>query len=193
MFAYCENNPVIYRDPTGEDLLGAMIGGAIGGALISVVSHLATNPNATIGSTLTALGVGAVTGALGGLAGVLTTYRAVASCAVGLIAGVYAACTAEGDICQKVAIGMTTGTIAAVGTYCGSYLDTAFETTFETAASTYATTVFAGGITEPIAVASQRQLSKPVPSFQASTNNTPSHASRWNAYRQKESQLLFGN
>ena len=30
MFAYCENNPVMYSDPTGE-FIGALVGGLIGG------------------------------------------------------------------------------------------------------------------------------------------------------------------
>ena len=39
MFAYCENNPVNFKDPNGEELWGALIGAAVG-ALSSVATQL---------------------------------------------------------------------------------------------------------------------------------------------------------
>ena len=163
MFAYCNNNPVANSDPTGESLLGAIIGGAIGGALISVISHTHNNPDATIGSIANALLVGAITGGLGGAAGVVSAARGVLSIAAGIVAGIYAGVTTEGTVGQKIAVGISTGVITTVGTYLGAGIDTSGFDTFGTAVANYATTIFVGSITEPVAVAIQQEITNDVP------------------------------
>ena len=155
MFAYCNNNPISNCDPTGESLLGAIIGGAIGGALVSVVSHIHNNPEATLGSVASALLVGAITGGLGGAAGVVSAAKSVFSLAAGVVAGVYSGITTEGTIGQKIAVGITTGVITTAGTYWGAGIDTSGFDTFGTAVANYATTIFVGSITEPVVVATQ--------------------------------------
>ena len=172
MFAYCNNNPISNYDPTGESLLGAIIGGAIGGALISVVSHTHNNPEATLGSIANALLVGAITGGLGGAAGVVSAAKGVFSIVSGMVAGIYSGLTTEGTVGQKIAIGITAGVITTAGTFLGAGIDTSGFDTFGTAAANYATTILVGSITEPVVVATQ----------QAVTNSGPSAANGSGGY-----------
>ena len=158
MFAYCNNNPISYSDPTGESLIGAIIGGAIAGALISITSHTRTNPNATVASTIEAALIGAITGGLGGAAGVVSAARGMFSVIAGVVAGVYAGCTTEGEVSQKIAVAITTGLITTIGTYWCAGLDTSGYDTFGTAVVNYSTTIFAGCITEPLIVATQQSI-----------------------------------
>ena len=158
MFAYCNNNPVPYYDPTGESLIGAIIGGAIGGALISVASHITSNPDATLGSIANALLVGAITGGLGGAAGVVSAAKGVLSLVAVVVAGVYAGITTEGTVGQKIAVGVTTGLITTTGTYLGAGIDTSGFDTFGTAVANYSTTILVGSITEPVVVVTQQAI-----------------------------------
>ena len=192
MFAYCNNNPIMHRDSSGKILVGAIVGGAVGGALISVVSHLTTNPNATVASTLLALAVGAGTGALGGWAGTLTAGKAIISVATGVIAGIYAGATTSGDILQKIETGVVIGAIAAVGTYCGAQFDTSGFDRFGTAAANYATTVLVGSVTEPVAVVAQQQIAaNSVPKSSTIQGRTPAQQRKWELMRKKEERLLL--
>ena len=184
MFAYCNNNPVICSDPSGETLLSAMIGGAIGGALISVVSHVTTNPNATVGSTLVALGIGAATGALGGVAGVVKGLKVAASIGAGLIAGAYAGFTAEGNVGQKIATGAAMAAITAVSTFaCASIKIPKYTTRFANGAANYSTTVLVGSVAEPVAVATQRTIT-------SSKQRGNANSNRWDMARKKQAALL---
>ena len=162
MFAYCNNSPVTNSDPTGEVLIGAMLGGAIGGALISTLSHLGTNPNATLGSTLGALAVGAITGAIGGVAGVVNSGKGIISLGAGIIAGVYAGATAPGTNGQKILTGITTGIIATAATYCGSKIDTSGFDRIGTAEANFCTTVYIGAAAEFVSIHVNQGISKPI-------------------------------
>ena len=160
MFAYCNNNPVMDSDPSGELLLGAMIGGAVGGALLSVVSHITTNPDATVGSTLIALGVGAVTGAIGGVAGFVSVNRIkwAYSLAAGVVSGIYAGVTSSGSVGQKILTGLVVGAIATGSTYLGSKIETTGADRFTTAVTNYAMTVLVGSFAEPVSYGAQQLI-----------------------------------
>ena len=90
MFAYCNNNPIMFADPTGECLLtaiiiGAIAGAVIGGAIGGTVAYNSAKSSGLEGSdlfwaTASGVGKGALIGsALGSLAGatggVLATYE----------------------------------------------------------------------------------------------------------------------
>ena len=98
-------------------MIGAMIGGAIGGAVISTLSHLATSSEVTLASTVDAFMVGAVTGAVGGLAGAVKIGKAIISVGAGFIAGVYTAANTDGGTMEKLWAGLRVGAITAAGTY----------------------------------------------------------------------------
>ena len=168
MFAYCNNNPVSNYDPTGESLLGAIIGGAIGGALISVISHTHNNQDATLGSIANALLVGAITGGIGGAAGVVSAAKGMLSIASGVVAGIYAGVTTEGTVGQKLAVGITTSLITIAGTYWGAGFDTSGFDTFGTAVANYATTILVGTFSESIAVVTQQAITSNEQSFNTS-------------------------
>ena len=183
MFAYCNNNPVMHSDPSGETLLSAMIGGAIGGALISVVSHVTTNPNATVGSTLIALTIGAATGAVGGAANVLEAAKLGLSLVAGGIAGFYAGITSTGSTGQKIATGIATAALTTASTYaCASIKIPEYTTQFADAAANYSTTVLVGSIAEPVIVATQQGI--------ANYNQPSGSNDRWDWARRKQSDLL---
>ena len=198
MFAYCNNNPVMHSDPTGEILIGSIIGGAIGGALLSVVSHITTNPDATVGSTLLALAVGAVTGALGGAAGALgfgELRKIVCSGIVGLIAGVYAGITTDGSGWQKLAVGTSTAVITALGTYAGAHLETDVNgTRFGAAVANYSTTILVGSITEPLSVTSQNAITGKNANKKASATNRNINLrnERYRIWVQRKQGMLLG-
>ena len=191
MFAYCNNNPIMHRDSSGKILVGAIVGGAVGGALISVVSHLTTNPNATVGSTSLALVIGAVTGALGGWAGVVTKYKAIISISAGAIAGVYAGATASGNTLQRVGTGLVTFAIASIGTYGGAQFDTSGSDRFGTAAANYATTILVGSVAEPVTVAAQQHIANATPEKSTTQGRTPAQQRKWELMRKKELRLLL--
>ena len=198
MFAYCNNNPVMHSDPTGEILIGSIIAGAIGGALLSVVSHITTNPDATVGSTLLALAVGAVTGALGGAAGALgfgELGKIVCSGIVGLIAGVYAGITTDGSGWQKLAVGTSTAVITALGTYAGAHLETDVNgTRFGAAVANYSTTILVGSITEPLSVTSQNAITGKNANKKASATNRNINLrnERYRIWVQRKQGMLLG-
>lgn len=189
MFAYCNNNPVMHSDPSGETLIGAMIGGAIGGALIGAVSHITTNPNATTGSTLLALGTGALTGALGGLAGSVEVAKGIISVGAGIVAGIYAGATTSGSLEQKILTGVVTGSLATFSTYAGAQIDTSGFDRFGTAVANYATTILVGSFAEPITVAAQQQIATRDCSSANNRSNTRSN-DRWNWARNKQEAIL---
>ena len=120
MFAYCENNPIMRTDETGEFPLAAVIAGGLAGAAVSAGSYLATNPNATTKGLLLAAGVGAVTGALGGA---VQQLKSVAAVGAGLISGLYTMYQTEGTLGEKIASGVVAGTITGLSTYGGVGLE----------------------------------------------------------------------
>ena len=190
MFAYCNNNPVMHSDPTGELLIEAIIGGAIGGALLSVVSHITTNPDATVGSTLFALAVGAVTGAIGGGIGapnVATDTKILCTAAAALIAGAYTIISTDGTLMQKIAAGVSTAVITAVGTYAGSCINTIADTRFGTAVANYSTTILVGSVTEPLSVATQNAVTR-----NKSNTKTNLRNERYRIWAQRKVGMLLG-
>jgi RHS repeat-associated protein len=129
LFAYCFNNPVDYHDPSGHFaitttiLIAAIIGGAIAGATINTISYLSTNEEPTTGGIIGALTIGAVTGGLGGAAGMLGGGWAIGlSMAAGLVSGTYTAITTEGPFEQKMLAGLTSAVFAGGGAYLGSLI-----------------------------------------------------------------------
>ena len=88
MFAYCNNNPVNNKDPNGQWLIGAIIGGILGGT-----SAILNGGN--FGDVVLATVEGAAVGALAEEGGVFLLAGAA-------IHGVYTALTTKGDISTKV-------------------------------------------------------------------------------------------
>ena len=103
MFAYCNNNPVNCKDPNGQWLIGAIIGGVLGGASAIISGK-------SLGEVLIATVEGAVVGALAEEGGKLLIAGAA-------VHGVYTALTTEGDISTKIFKGT-----AAFGStmFCGA-------------------------------------------------------------------------
>ena len=191
MYAYCNNNPVAYCDSSGEILVGAIIGGAIGGGLLSVVSHLTTNPDATVGSTLLALVVGAGTGALGGAAGILSASKGVFSVGVGIATAIYTFATTSGSWGQKVGAGVSAGLFSGVGTFLGAGIYTIGPDRFATGAINYFTTVFVGSFIEPISVAVQNHITSWSGEKQQTQSRTPVQQQKWNVSKESKYHLLF--
>ena len=174
---------------TGELLIEAIIGGAIGGALLSVVSHITTNPDATVGSTLLALAVGAVTGAIGGGIGApnVATGTKILCTAAALIAGAYTIISTDGTLMQKIAAGVSTAVITAVGTYAGSCINTIADTRFGTAVANYSTTILVGSVTEPLSVATQNAVTR-----NKSNTKTNLRNERYRIWAQRKVGMLLG-
>lgn len=129
LFTYCFNNPVNCKDPSGNlavtasILIAAIIGGAIAGATINTVSYLSTNEDPTAGGVIGALTIGAVTGGLGGAAGMLGGGWAVGlSITAGIVSGTYTTITTDGPLAQKLLAGLTSAVFAGGGTYMGSLI-----------------------------------------------------------------------
>ena len=71
MFAYCENNPVMYSDPTGESILGTIALNALYGALSGVFDYwletVLYGEEFEVGEALKCAGIGAFQGAVGAI------------------------------------------------------------------------------------------------------------------------------
>ena len=81
MFSYCENNPVIHSDPSGE-FLEAVIGGAIAGAIIgaasTAINAMVTGVPITLKDVAIGAGKGAINGAVSGALSGLMAVKAIA-------------------------------------------------------------------------------------------------------------------
>lgn len=88
MFAYCNNNPVQYKDDSGES---ATIAGAILGGIFGAINGIMSGGSFT--EVLACAAVGAVTGAIAGFVADVS----VASCGVG---GAILASALAGGICS---------------------------------------------------------------------------------------------
>ena len=129
LYCYCYNDPVNFADPSGNlavsvaILIVAILGGATAGATINTISYLSTNEAPTVGGIIGALTVGAVTGGLGGAAGMLGGGWAVGlSLAAGLVSGTYTALTTDGPFSQKLLMGFVSAAFAGGGAYLGSLI-----------------------------------------------------------------------
>ncbi len=89
MFAYCANNPVIYKDPNGN-FINAIIGGLVGGGVGWLMAKV-TGGDAT---------AGAVSGAVGGLISGLGVDLAVATGGFGSLFAPLAG--AAGSVAQSI-------------------------------------------------------------------------------------------
>ena len=79
LYAYCNNNPVIYSDPTGHSpILAAIIGGAVAAAVISGYTSSSSSSLSNSMASGAVMGansggaLGAIAGAIGGLVGNVT-------------------------------------------------------------------------------------------------------------------------
>ena len=186
MFAYCNNNPISNYDPTGESLLGAIIGGAIGGAIISTVSYIVNSglngQEITGAGLLNAAVTGGVSGAVGGAIGTIslatnvatTVVKGIASVGVGVAVGIKSGMETEGSNFKRWATGISTGMIAAGSTFVGSLIDTSGLSFAGTVFANFATTTFVGTPAEMVAVTVQQGINaidkristpSPAPSF----------------------------
>ena len=141
--------------------LGAATGGAIAGALIGGVSYLVSSgisgADITVSGFLSSVGIGALNGAIGGLAGTVTEgLKTALSISAGIIAGVYTAINIDGSLGQKISTGVDVGFIAATSTYIGASIDTSGLSPAATAFANYGTTLFVGTPAELISVVTQQ-------------------------------------
>ena len=141
-------------------LLGAAAGGAIAGAIIGGVSYLVNNGISGNENTAKgfwgAVGVGALNGAIGGVAGTAgVVVKTALSIGAGVIAGVYTASHSTGTDGQKIAMGIATGLITAGSTFLGASINTSNLSPGLTAFANYSTTMAIAAPAEILVVTSQ--------------------------------------
>ena len=178
MFAYCGNNPINCVDSSGNftlyAMLGAAIGGAVAGAIIGTVSYLVSSgisgTEVTAEGLLTAIGIGAFNGALGGVAGLVNNIvvKGLLCAAVGAVSGIYAGISTDGSLGEKIAVGVSTATIATVCTYAGTKIDTNNLSAGATAFATFSSAMAVSVPGEIAVVSSQKAINQA-----AEKNNTP--------------------
>ena len=189
LFAYCDNNPISRKDNGGEmweAIVGAAIGGAVAGALISTVSYLATSgDDRTLAGVFSAMGSGAFSGAVGGMAGALGKGFAIGGpVMVGLFNGAVTAYNTEGSLGKKLAAGFATALITGFGTYLGTKICTPKDNAFIAGAAAYFGGLFIGAPTELLNVAVNQGINK----ISNSTNNAPVYDVR----RHLRAERVFG-
>ena len=144
MFAYCNNNPVGRRDISGC-FWGAVVGGAIAGALINTAAYLVSSGGDINSKDLMiAVGVGMVTGAFGGIAGICLDVKSQCCIVVGVISGCVTAVNTEGSLGTKLMAGAVAGCVAAAGTNLGTNSPVSTDCFFEEAVTTYAGSLAVG-------------------------------------------------
>ena len=166
MFAYCLNNPVGLHDFRGNEavssIIGSVLGAAAAGALIGFTSYAVScglnGDKMTWDGAFGAVGIGALNGALGAVAGMFKGVRLALSVTTGITAGVYTAANTDGDMLEKVAQGVSVGIIAGCTTYAGASIDTSGFGPLGSAFANFSTTLFVGVPGEIMAVGSQQRL-----------------------------------
>ena len=116
MFAYCENNPVMRHDPTGE-MFWSVLASAVGGAAASAAVYMATTGKMDSKGVLTAMAKGALIGALSGVEG---KFKAAASIAAGICSGVDTFMNTNGSVAEKLVAGSISGATTAATSYFGA-------------------------------------------------------------------------
>jgi hypothetical protein len=170
LFAYCQNNPVNFTDPTGEfvitpALIAVAIGGALGGAFIGAVSYITNcgiaGEEVTASGVITYATLGGITGAIGAVGGAIGTTAAVkfSSALVGLITGVVTLFNTEGSVVEKVTTGVTAGVLSAYGTFLGTKIPVALDNSFTAGVTSFAGGLFMGTNAEIFSVATQKVVS----------------------------------
>ena len=146
MFAYCNNNPLINCDSAGEDpVLIAAAGGAVAGGIISLYYYLRNTDDANFGGALLSMTGGALAGALGGAASMLTGNPQFA-CVLGatVVAGLMADVTGGS---------FAIGSLAALGgTYLGLQIDISMFSGIELMFASFLASI---GVGYPAEMASQ--------------------------------------
>ena len=117
MFAYCNNNPIMKSDPRGDDpVLFAAAGAALAGGLVSLYFYLNNTDDITIGGAILSITGGALAGALGGAASMLTgSTQLLCVLSASIVAGLISK-SSGGSF-------LISGFIAFLATYCGLYID----------------------------------------------------------------------
>ena len=125
MFAYCENNPVMGSDPTGEWVhlaIGAAIGAAINVAT-SYVAHSIAGESYSIRDAITDAAVGAASGALAA-SGVGKAGQTVLNGLIGGVSAAYTSYKETGKVSLRE-VGKSAFISAAAGWYGGNGLTNA--------------------------------------------------------------------
>ena len=177
MFAYCNNNPILYRDVEGESLtLAAAIGGAIAGAMISLTSYLVncgiTGSEVTADGIALALIAGVICGVCGAEAGAAVstalmteTYaKAMWSAAAALISAIYAEVTGGNAFLA--------GTFTWLGAFGGALINTGNLTGYLEGFANFAVGLFTGTPAEVASTASQTIASNNTGNTDKGPNNT---------------------
>ena len=134
MFAYCENNPVMRSDPTGEwvhIVVGALIGGAS-----AAIDGLADQKNGW--AMVRTIGIGIVSGALSAAIPSAGFLIDTAASAIDSTIDIY---TANGNYSQEIATGASSLAFDAVSSSQESFLTSSqFSETIKGAADAYSKT-----------------------------------------------------
>ena len=104
MFAYCENNPILRSDPTGE-WVHILVGGVLGG-ISALVDGIGEEKKG-----------GALIRALSGVEG---KFKAAASIAAGICSGVDTFMNTNGSVAEKLVAGSISGATTAATSYFGA-------------------------------------------------------------------------
>lgn len=169
MFAYCNNNPVLYSDSNGFSLtLAAAIGGATAGALISVSSYLIScgisGASITVEGITQALIAGMISGVFGAAAGSVVdgVSKALYAAYAAFAAAMYSEITGGSWV---IAFGST-----FFGAFIGSWIDTSALDALAEGFANYAVALFTGVPAEIVSSGTQNLFSDPTES-----NNVPPH------------------
>ena len=109
MFTYCNNNPVIKKDPDGESpLLIAAVGGAVGGAFVGLFYSIRND--LSLEDTMTTIFGGAIAGGFGAAAGMFTGLPQVGCVLLAAGTSGFTAEATDGEF----AIGFTVGLAATL-------------------------------------------------------------------------------
>ena len=167
LYTYCSSNPVRNADPTGEFAIGAlllsavgsMIGGAIAGAIIGGVSYVVSTAISgdefSASGMAHAVGLGAVSGAVGGLIGAepfTQCAKGFFSLLTGAVVGFATGINTEGPLSEKVASGVSTGLISAACTFVGAQVGEPYLSQTASGIVTCATTLALGVPAEMLSV-----------------------------------------
>ena len=163
LYAYCDNNPIVRVDYDGQIWVYAAIGGGIAGSLIGAISYVSSSimngEEITVGKLAEATFVGALNGAIGGVAGVSgAVMKTILIASSGIIAGGYTAATTTGSVEKKIVAGFTAAVITSTGTFLGTTIDTNGLSKGATVIANYAVTISTAVPTEITNIAVQQNM-----------------------------------
>ena len=165
LYAYCDNNPVSRADDSGQVWVYAALGGGIAGGIIGALSyissHIMSGDEFSWGQFIGTTAVGAVNGAIGGVAGVSSGFLKAGLIAVsGIVSGMFTYSTLETENkAYKQAAVLSSAMVTIIGTFAGTLIDTNSLSKGATVVANYAVTICTGVPAEIINTVMQREVS----------------------------------